>query len=137
MIHGQRSLVGYSPWGHKRIRHDLATQWIKKCKKYEMRFARNLGRTKQPSWASQYPDCSLSLQPLFAHLNSSGSGADGCHVARTSGWQKSGNQGSFFCQKIVDFIHMCHSFQASAAALVCQASPWISQVQSFYCEPQF
>ena len=20
--HGQRSLVGYSPWGHKRVRHD-------------------------------------------------------------------------------------------------------------------
>ena len=24
--HGQRNLVGYSPWGHKRIRHDLATK---------------------------------------------------------------------------------------------------------------
>ena len=24
--HGQRSLVGYSPWGHKRVRHDLATE---------------------------------------------------------------------------------------------------------------
>ena len=24
--HGQRNLVGYSPWGHKRIRHNLATQ---------------------------------------------------------------------------------------------------------------
>ena len=24
--HGQRSLVGYSPWGHKAIRHDLATK---------------------------------------------------------------------------------------------------------------
>ena len=22
--HGQRSLVGYSPWGHKRVRHNLA-----------------------------------------------------------------------------------------------------------------
>ena len=25
-FHGQRSLVGYSPWGYKRIRHDLATK---------------------------------------------------------------------------------------------------------------
>ena len=25
-FHGQRSLVGYSPWGLKRIRHDLATK---------------------------------------------------------------------------------------------------------------
>ena len=25
-FHEQRSLVGYSPWGHKRVRHDLATQ---------------------------------------------------------------------------------------------------------------
>ena len=24
--HGQRSLVGYSPWGHKKVRHDLATK---------------------------------------------------------------------------------------------------------------
>ena len=23
---GQRSLVGYSPWGRKRVRHDLATK---------------------------------------------------------------------------------------------------------------
>ena len=24
--HGQRSLEGYSPWGRKRVRHDIATQ---------------------------------------------------------------------------------------------------------------
>ena len=24
--HGQRNLVGYSPWGHKRVRHTLATK---------------------------------------------------------------------------------------------------------------
>ena len=24
--HGQRSLAGYSPWGHKKVRHDLATK---------------------------------------------------------------------------------------------------------------
>ena len=24
-FHGQRSLVSYSPWGHKRVRHNLAT----------------------------------------------------------------------------------------------------------------
>ena len=23
---GQRSLAGYSPWGHKRVEHDLATK---------------------------------------------------------------------------------------------------------------
>ena len=25
-LHEQRSLVGYSPWGHKRVRQDLATK---------------------------------------------------------------------------------------------------------------
>ena len=25
--HGQRSLVGYSPWGLKRVRHDLVTEY--------------------------------------------------------------------------------------------------------------
>ena len=25
-IHGQKSLVGYSPWGQKRVRHDSATK---------------------------------------------------------------------------------------------------------------
>ena len=24
--HGKRSLVGYSPWGYKKVRHDLATK---------------------------------------------------------------------------------------------------------------
>jgi len=24
--HGQRTLAGYSPWGHKRVRHNLATK---------------------------------------------------------------------------------------------------------------
>ena len=24
--HGQRNMVGYSPWGHKRVRHDLVTK---------------------------------------------------------------------------------------------------------------
>ena len=24
--HGQRSLAGYSPWDHKRVRHDLAAK---------------------------------------------------------------------------------------------------------------
>ena len=24
--HGQRTLVGYTPWGHQRVRHDLATK---------------------------------------------------------------------------------------------------------------
>ena len=25
-FHGQRSLVGYHPWGHKRVRHSLVTK---------------------------------------------------------------------------------------------------------------
>ena len=27
--HGQRSLAGYNPWGHRRIRHNLATKQTK------------------------------------------------------------------------------------------------------------
>ena len=30
-FHGQRSLVGYSPWGHKRVRQDLATKQQQQC----------------------------------------------------------------------------------------------------------
>jgi len=30
--HGQRSLVGYSPWGLKRVGHDLATKQQTKIK---------------------------------------------------------------------------------------------------------
>ena len=29
-FHGQRSLVGYSPWGHKRVRPNLVTKQQKK-----------------------------------------------------------------------------------------------------------
>ena len=31
-FHEQRSLVGYSPWGHKRLRHNLATEQTKRGK---------------------------------------------------------------------------------------------------------
>ena len=29
--HGQRNLVGHSPWGHKTFGHDLATEHISAC----------------------------------------------------------------------------------------------------------
>ena len=29
--HGQRSLVGYSPWDHKRVGHDLVPKWQYSC----------------------------------------------------------------------------------------------------------
>ena len=31
--HGQRSLAGYSPWDHKRDRHDLATKQQQRFRK--------------------------------------------------------------------------------------------------------
>ena len=43
-FHGQKSLAGYSPWGCKKIRHDLADKqqiniktaaWLKICKIYD------------------------------------------------------------------------------------------------------
>ena len=30
-FHGQRSLVAYSPWGHKRVRHDWMTKHMIRC----------------------------------------------------------------------------------------------------------
>ena len=47
---------------------------------------------------SPSPDCSFHFQPLFTGLNFSDSGADSCHVTRTSGWQKSGNEGPVFVE---------------------------------------
>ena len=29
--HGQRSLAGYSPWGHERVKYDLATKEQQLC----------------------------------------------------------------------------------------------------------
>ena len=63
-----------------------------------MGFARELGRAQRPSWIFHSPDCLLNLQPLFTHLNFSASGADCCPVIKTSGWQKSGNEGLFFAE---------------------------------------
>ena len=46
-IHGQRSLEGSSPWGHKRVRHNLATkeqqphQLIAEKKQWSMIFPEN------------------------------------------------------------------------------------------------
>ena len=35
-FHGQRSQVGYSPWGHKKVRHDLVTKQQQKSFKAEV-----------------------------------------------------------------------------------------------------
>ena len=35
--HGQRSLAGYSPWGHKRVGHDLATKQQKLQRIHKLR----------------------------------------------------------------------------------------------------
>ena len=35
-FHGQRSLVGYSPWGHKKVRHNLVTKQQQKPFKAEV-----------------------------------------------------------------------------------------------------
>ena len=35
--HGQRSLMGYGPWGHKRVRHDLMTKQQQQQNVYCMR----------------------------------------------------------------------------------------------------
>ena len=40
--HGLRSLVGYSPWGCKRVRHDLATKTNNKQIKYAQREIRGV-----------------------------------------------------------------------------------------------
>ena len=45
-IPGQRSLMGYRPWGRKRVRHDLATKTTKQHNadqptQKEMRFGGN------------------------------------------------------------------------------------------------
>lgn len=47
--------------------------------------AKELGRTKWPSWVSHCPDYSFNFQPLFIHLNFSGSGVDCCNVTGTWG----------------------------------------------------
>ena len=56
------------------------------------------GNQEEPShclFCLHSPFCSFHLQPLFTHFNGSDSGADGCHVTRTSECQKLGNEGSF------------------------------------------
>ena len=40
--HGQRSLAGYSPWGHKRVRHDCMTEKQHK-QMYLVRFSWQVG----------------------------------------------------------------------------------------------
>ena len=51
--HGQRSLAGYSPWGHKRVQHNLATK-IMNNNKYRVRIRDFKNRTQHnqnfPIW---------------------------------------------------------------------------------------
>ena len=45
---------------------------------------------------------------IVNNLNLSDLWADFCHAVRTSGWQKSDNEGLIFCGNRMDFIYMCH-----------------------------
>ena len=46
-FHGQRSLTGYSPWGHKRVRHDLVTK-----------------QQQQQQWDNIHKSCSVNWNRL-------------------------------------------------------------------------
>ena len=64
--HGQRSLVGYSPWSHKRVGHNLVTKWQhENIKKQEdSRNATELGmRINCVLW--QFPN--MSHWPIALH----------------------------------------------------------------------
>lgn len=51
----------------------------------------------------------FNLKLLFTHLNVSDSGTDCCHFTKTSGWQKSGNEGPFLQKHNGLHPHVPHS----------------------------
>lgn len=95
-----------------------------------MDFAREPGRTKHCLFFPHSPLCSFHLQPLFTHLNVSDSGADYCHVTRTSECQKSGNEGSFSAEaEWASPTSATISIDSIAAALAWKSArefPWYS-----------
>ena len=73
--HGQRSLAGYSPWGRKRVRHDLATkQWKERIIYIQLMFpVPIIGPSVQFSHSvmsnSLWPqDCSTPGFPVYHQL---------------------------------------------------------------------
>ena len=60
--HGQRSLAGYSPWNHKRVREDLATEQQQKCS--IMLMESSLIIVREPT-GSRKLEC-LHSNPVFA-----------------------------------------------------------------------
>ena len=68
---GQRSLAGYSPWDHKRVRYDLATFW-KRNMKGGQTLMRGVG--KQPCVPNNsliFLQQKVSLSPRGNHLKNS------------------------------------------------------------------
>ena len=61
--HGQRSLVGYTPWGHKRVRHDLVTK-RQQCLEY-IHNPKHLSLSSAP--ASLVPFHPYSYSPLSVY----------------------------------------------------------------------
>lgn len=85
--------------------------WVKECKSWNTGLVREPGRTKRPSWVFHNSDCLFCLQPLSARLHFPTSGADRCHVVRTSRWQKPGNEGpSCFSPEEQWTSSTCHNF---------------------------
>ena len=77
--HGQRSLEGYSPWGCKRIRHDLATkqhqQWYVRMRTcvcvYSVQFSHSVVSDSVTPWTAAL-QTSLPItnsQTLLKHMS--------------------------------------------------------------------
>ena len=67
--YGQRSLAGYSPWGHKRVRHNLATQQQQSKLFWELllqqrKKERHRERKRRETWVFTL----LNLQSLFSRI---------------------------------------------------------------------
>ena len=68
--------------------------------------SRETGKTKWPSWISHSPDCLILL--LFIIFKFLYLAVDSCHVFRTSGWQKPGNNRLIAYRSKIKFSHMYH-----------------------------
>ena len=61
--HGQRSLVGYNPWGHKRVRPDLATEHAHTPRPVHQQFIHSLIYRKWTSMAPSFNCCLIFFLP--------------------------------------------------------------------------
>ena len=124
--HGQRSLVGYSPWGHKELD---TTEWLntRHHNQLTLRNRSNLGRPDSTCW--KVLNNEEEILPVDSNF-SPRTRVPACHSWHHAPWTPDlPGQHPYSCKPIIYFIYIISSEVSSSSV-----EPWLIWTTSSECK---